>query len=42
MIDNIVTDNEKLYGSIQALLSAYAKLGQVSNFAGENTDIQVG
>jgi len=42
MIDSIVSQNEKLYGSIQALLSAYAKLGQVSNFAGDNKDIKVG
>ena len=28
-----VTDNEKLYASIQALLSAYADLGIVSNYA---------
>lgn len=42
MIDGIVTDNEKLYGSLQALLTAYAALGKVSNFALENTDIDVG
>lgn len=39
MIDSIVGDNEKLYGSIQALLSAYADLGKVSNFAGDNPDV---
>lgn len=42
MIDSIIENNEKLYGSIQALITAYADLGEVSNFAGENSNIQVG
>ena len=42
MIDSIITNNEKLYGSIQALISAYADLGEISNFAAGNSGIEVG